>query len=1313
MALALITLWACDGRTPDASSAQGDGSLSLLSVDIGRVVDVYAYRRIDPSIGDRRLRVNREIELIERDVVINPAIETQSIFDAAGNEVESARYEFLPFDKEVGHEQLIVLWDDRPGPEAQDFQDALAAAQLGLISLPDSYRGQNTQTRPIPIVPRNAAIKLTFTGPIGATSDFFEANPAAVQLLEFQGDPNFVQPVDAFRILPYRMIVGSDSLVLDTTILGGEAAGGITSAGIPTSPDNITANIRIAIPNRGQVISGFYVDTDGVVELNGVDSAGRNSVIRDFRSGNLADGVAGRLLEPEAPKLVSSLGMGIKVVDPANNLIQVNKRSNFVPIRARYPFVDGPVDQQGVPLGPLSVPMQRPLQAGDLLTQKVIVQLSTGLFEEVTVRAEVLENQSIISEAGVQNIGRAVANAPAGDSGQGELFNEVVVRVATVSPGRDSEGNRVSFQSNATPQGQDCTLRAVYVEEVPFDVGSGAVTDADWRELFVRIEPRNPAAPPGVDIDPNASVAFEFNKPIDLDQVDITANLLLAKPDNANESYADLMTDPKQATLHVVPARLTDLSGDGTVLRLQPQLGFAHRDGVNELYSAHILLEGEGLTDLAGNLLEVFDDISNPQQAWSVDFRINPNAAPNQIGWHSYCFNAEDEDGSLPGSVDIFGQYRLANGRLTGASGIRFKKSSSNNNLADISRINRGECWDSGEPDGGNNPSGIWTNSTIPGQENNVYPGTPETENSLVLPATGTPACVPLDANGATHQGLLYWEPRMSDQVPAGQAPQVYDPAVPHGIGRIIEPMKPQGSRMQMRYLEDDFALTYTEASDFGLDVEQLYWSPFNDEVVLFDEFDRFTMSLGHSRKRADENWFGAVDDNADPPAFYCGLDPRSLNSGLSDVFADNVLEGTEMVPVFEDRVYVINPNEIERDSFGVAYVPFPRFDRSYTWRDSRLVTVDGSGNVIGLGGSQNPNGQAPSDDITANVDSPWITSVSDAEFVGANWVMDPEDFDGLNQRDHDPIALPLLVDMQMFPDDAANGLALGTNGFQVAMMGPPSVFPQSVGGYYDTVAAGCPGGYPAWPRVRVHASGGFDLISGAAILVDPANVLQANAVNVVKDPALGNGETGLFQAPSGDGMLYWAQADFVRRVSTVTFGFFDTLRPQRAELVDATGQTVPTNGYPDWAAIDPTLRMSDVLVQLDPPQTKQPAGTNVLVELRACETFENSASLYNPIFGANADDTLGRGNLLNVNYACEAFRYSTPNYRFTGQTPRIAAEGLTSYVTEDQVSDIRDPASGLFPRFLNMRLVMTNNIDVTPAVSPSLRSVSVVYRLQ
>jgi len=174
--------------------------------------------------------------------------------------------------------------------------------------------------------------------------------------------------------------------------------------------------------------------------------------------------------------------------------------------------------------------------------------------------------------------------------------------------------------------------------------------------------------------------------------------------------------------------------------------------------------------------------------------------------------------------------------------------------------------------------------------------------------------------------------------------PQVYDywQSLPQNVGRVIEPHNPRGSRMQMRYIEDDFSLSYRQPSEFGLDVEQLYWSPFNDETVLFDVFDRFSMSLSHSRRRPDELWF--LNFTPDPPE--CTLACPSMNSALSLVFNDNVLEGTSQVPVFEDRVYRINPNEAFRTAQNVKYVPFPRFDRTYTWRDSRLVTVDANGNV-------------------------------------------------------------------------------------------------------------------------------------------------------------------------------------------------------------------------------------------------------------------------------------------------------------------------------------------------------------------------------
>lgn len=1300
LAVLAFALTGCDGSSKVAS-ADGSGRAQLLRVDIGRLVDIYAFQRIDPAISDRRLRANRQLVLVAQNVVVNPNLESQALFDAGGEEVPSATYEFRPFDRSVGHEELVILWDNRPGPEAARFQDALDAAQQGLAPLAASFRGQNTMLRPIPIVPRNAALRLQFSGAIGLDEEFFRLNPSVIQLLEFKGDPAVVRPADAFRLLPARIIPQGNRIVLDTTILGGETRGGLASTGLPESSDSVTANIRLAIPTRGSAGSALFVEADPVAELNGIESAGRNAVIRDFRSGNLLDGPAGRLAEPEPPMIVASVSMGITAIDTNSKVLTLDKRDNFLPVRGRYPFVDGPLSSSGLPLGPVAAPISQPLRSGDLLIQNRIVAMPDGRFEVVTLRAEILENLQIGTVVGGPLALGLSASTTSGQE-QGQLLPQVQVRVASLEAGRDSLGRVWSFEADPTPanRGRDCVLRAFYYEKVPFTGSTLELSDAAWRKRFVRVDPQ-PTGQLAADreitlVNPLCSLSIEFNKPLDLDQVDPSGNLLLTNTPVGNqfagrESFTAQMTDPKRATARVVPARLSDVSGDGTLLRLQAPMGLWHIAGTAEVYSIHVKLGPEGVVDLAGTPIKVFDDVTNPLDAWSVDFRLNPAAAQNTVLWHSWLFSDADEDGSLPGSIDIFGQYRLQDGRLFGATGVRFSRNADNQNLGSISRISRGECWD-------------------------------DQAGALVLPTA------PVDQVGTPHPGTLYWQPRMLDQIGPPAVPQVYEnwQQTPQNVGRVIEPHNPRGSRMQMRYLEDDFSLSYREPAEFGLDVEQMYWSPFNDETVFFDVFDRYSMSLAHSGRRPDIHFFlfrpAPPPPPGQPPPPVCIYRCSANSSALSTVFADNVLPGTQPVSVFEDKVYRINPNEAFL-SAQVKYVPYPRFDRSYTWRDSRLITVDANGQVIGLGGADQPNAPDPNDDWTANIDSPWITSAPPANFVNlgfSTYVIDDADFRGNRRLDHDPIALPLLVDFKVFPETPSNGgIANGSNSFQMALLGPPSYgFPALAGGYYDRVGAGCQQRLP-WPSVRTQASGGEDLISGAQILVDPATQLNAQQ-SILKDAGLGNTARALFTAPARDGMLSWSRADFVRKVSTMTFGFIDTLQPQRALFAnDLTGtpSVTASTGFPDAAAISTSFRIVDMVTQLDPPQSRQPAGTSVVLELRGAETFANSGVLYNPSFtlaGQTANDTFdGRGNLLNANYACEAYRYAQPNSGTDNNTPRVAATGLTRYVTDDQINLIRDPASQLLPRFLNCRLTMTNNVDVNPPLSPSLRSMSVVYRVQ
>jgi len=1289
----LALLAACDGSSDDGSGNAGVGEdrLQLRNVQYGRLVDVYAYRRVDPnntssSYTDRRNRLFRQEVLVAKDVLVDPLIESQSLFDPAGNEVGNADYQFLPFDTTTGHEALLILWDDRL--EATSFQSALSFATSNLMTLPDAYRGQNTVQRPIPVAPRNGAFQLNFSGNLSLPANFFEVNPSAIQLLEFKGDPSVVPPNQAFRALPFRPIVKQRAIILDTTILGQEAGGGQNVPGMPPSVDNVTANIRIAIPSRGGASSQFFVPADTIEALNDVDSFGRDSVIRDFRSGNPSDGRFGAISDAEPPMIVANLGMGITAIDPVNNLVTLNKRGLQVPVRARYPMVEGPIDPAtGYPRGPVQVPVVTPLRAGDRLTQVVNVAMPDGSTEAVRVSAEILQNMEVGT---VLNDPAFPALARAADGTQGENLNFIRVKFATVSPGVDSLGRPVRFVANDFIDGQDCVVRCYYYENVRFTDGSGSVSDALRRGTYVNIDPTPVGAvTPGTLVDTFSSISVSFSEPVDLDDIDVTKNFLLTNSTITGANFAELINRPKPASLSVVATSFSDQSGDGTTLQLTPPLGHFHVNGTAESYWFHILLGTTGVTDLAGNPIAVYADPSLPVSNWSFNYTLNGANPTNRVGWRISRFEDVDEDGTPPGTVDLFGQYRLQNGSLVAAETIRFSRTADNQNLGGISRVNRGECW---------------------------VPGTAQTAG----------AQAPFDPNSPQNGGLLYWQPRMFDINPT--PPQVFlPPNTPHVVGEVVEPLQPRGSRMMMRYLEDDFSLSYRQPSEFLLDVDQLYWSPFNDNNVLFDVFDRFSMSLAHGDKRPDERW--SLVTAGTPPATRCTFDCVSVSSNLSSAFEDNVLRGSAAVKVLEDRVYQINPNQAFRAPTGTKFVPYPRFQRSYTWRDSRLVTTDGSGNISGLGGARDPSAQPPNNDSTCNIDSPWIRDNRYTDFPGSVWVMDIHsnalpnsatgdglggDFIGTRLRDHDPIALPLLMDIKVFPDGAANGVATASNMFQVAMLGPPSNFLLgNPGGYYNSVGVGCAGRLP-WPWTRIHTTGGLDPTTGQNILVDPANTQTAQG-GWLKDAGLGDPIQGLFFAPPGDGHLHWAQADFVRKVSTVTMGFFDTLQPNRQNIGASAAGSWPglgvAAGFPNLEALQGTgtLRVSEVVTLTDPPVNRQPAGTSVVVEFRGAESFEN-ATIYDSL---TQDQLRLRGNLLNPNYACEAFRYSVPNSGPAGDRSRIIAAGLTPYVTQDRLGNIRNPLSGLLPRYMNLRLTMTNNVTVTPALSPSLRNLMLVYRVQ
>jgi hypothetical protein len=511
--------------------------------------------------------------------------------------------------------------------------------------------------------------------------------------------------------------------------------------------------------------------------------------------------------------------------------------------------------------------------------------------------------------------------------------------------------------------------------------------------------------------------------------------------------------------------------------------------------------------------------------------------------------------------------------------------------------------------------------------------------------------------------------------------------------GWVIEPLVPQGSRLQWTYREDDFQLSHRSAQDMELDVEQLYWAPFiarSPSLFTFDVFDRFEMTLGTAEKRPDTR----VMMGGMPPV--CQRDAAwSARNGLSTNFEGNFLDNSDRVVVVAKKVYMINPQLQFSAKSGVVMMGWPQFEKTYTWRNRKNVGWDSArGVAIGLGGSQAPNNTS-NGDRTLDITSPWLPELdSKDEPIGSNTAdnfssgysnVQADDFKGTLTQDHNPISLPLLVDVKVWPDDKANGLARGTNRFQLAGINAPQPSPEA--GFYN---AGIP-----W--MRVQSSGGLDLKNNE-IYVNPETVGTASG------GWLQNGFFGRFNAPMGDGMTYWGQADFVRKKSVITAGYVDLLQPNKNEFTPPSGWSgaqFGTNGYPNLAAIGGgSLRAGEITIMTSPSFQELPAGTSIQIEYRGSESFGKSDTVYRSIAKETAAN---RGNLLSPSYAEEQFRYAGSS--------RVATVGLTNYVPKAPL--LIDPATQVAPRFMNWRYTFINNAQVNPATVPFLEFFAIKYRLR
>jgi len=534
----LLASTACNGGTSakDTGNAQIGNRAKVVGLQYGRLVDIYAYRRVDSGNKDRLDPRNRQPVLVERDAVVGPRILNGDPFAT-----DTAAYRYLPYDRQAGRRGLLILWDDTNATEKPAFDRAVLNAKNSLSQVNDYASFQPGSQLAPTMVPADGAIVVTFDKALGLTTDFFRQVPTALQVLQIVGNPDVVSAGAAYKLLDVRVVSKENGkiLVIDPEISGFEAIGRVSNPrGLPQSQNQTSANIRIALPTSGVVSQKLRVAPDSLPELNSVDVNNDAAVIRDFRAGNIQDDFVGNLPDEDDPEIVARKIMGIMSVDVAKRLVVINKRYADLIIRPRLPFVDGPISKlDGRPLGPRAVPQGTAFQNGDTISQD-IVSAATG--EIVRIQGEVLQNMDIPILEGHPKLG------------QGGTGVQAVLVLSTVT-GKDSLGNLVTMQgSTIEPLGKECEGKVHYHDQVILP-GNTDVGDGGRRDEFLRFTPappkldgnRNPL-PPNKNIATNVQVALEFSKPMYLPSVKGDENVVLTNRTGDNWTF---MSNPKVATV--------------------------------------------------------------------------------------------------------------------------------------------------------------------------------------------------------------------------------------------------------------------------------------------------------------------------------------------------------------------------------------------------------------------------------------------------------------------------------------------------------------------------------------------------------------------------------------------------------------------------------------------------------------------------------------------------------------------------------------------------------------------------------------------
>ena len=1221
--------------------------------------------------------------LYQRDVVIGGNIEDQRPTGSSLRDDE-VLYDFDGADPDTLQPRLFIPRD----VSGVSFKSAFDALDDQLREVSPMLFGQGSATLPYSVVPRNAAIKLSFTAPLGIDDSFFVTrgsqgqvtglrNTEAVQLLKVVADPTLP---NGLVPLPVRVIVEPRALVLDPVLLGSEGLQYQTTnnaAGLPASPDQAGSNIRVALALEGPLaIPRLARESNGLVGLN---NSGRNSLVRDFRSGNQSDSS-------------SDLSRGFS--------------RDSLPLRI---------------IGEIPMYLERVTNV-DSFTQEVTVY-KAGTAHEID-RGDVL--RFVADSSGIPFGSTDVVVDPEDDLNT-PATQHVRVRIRRIDGLENIDPrNKPGYPSDLAQREPWLVLnapRAICVAEF----SAGDINGRDDPRNFLAFSP-TPLAINGVQprpdefVSPFASAIVRFTKPIDIETVKWADTFFFAMRDLSTDvSIADFIASrptlqgpgmnpaafnlAKYRTPYLITSRVYDEDGSQTALRLQPTTGFyldsTMRNppaGADYHYYLHLISQSAdgGIRDLAGNRLDLqgqtADRSSSVVIPFTVDTRMNGSTPlfPDNLAVSVVRrFAARDEDSNpsyfLPSEVqsattaniaaaypleDLFGGFVYIDNKLQARPTTRSRIVADNLNQTPIVQ----------QPD---------------------------------LPAMQNP---------------LGWCPQWVQgevQVGANTAGNVF------GQG-IQNPLNPYGARLQMLWREVDLGLSRTDPFSFNLDIEQMYWAPYTGTNLSFDEFDRVTMWLGHSEYRPAP-CVGAFSALASLPG-----------SGLRTVFEKNFLWNP--VPTgagdaiqsqaprraaYLNSPMTIDPSEVVYEPNGVnRFLSLPRFQKPYFVFRDETVVEQGGNNGVGSDTSAASMWPYILSPFEMGQGRHWVDRTGqpgNVTFVNSYWNDSPNSSLGSGADQFTgglvgSIASPLLADFWTYCDSSslpAGGgyIALGTNGWQIAL----------------SVTSGPD------PNFRVQSSG------RPATGTTPADCRS-------EGQAAWNTASGGNGASAGDNSFYWIMMDVVKRQSVITNGFLDLNNPHRVPegfadarlgpyfLLNGTS-TTPANVLPSFAyEFDPPLS------QLPPGTSLVPQFRGASVVDSQPWYHASWISAANNLFptpGAppasippGFDQSMRDQLRPNAgNFPLDPYKAGDAHLRKWDQrtipgtsTVRnwwtyMYNRTVTRYVNDPNqlmdpayVQQYAGPNEAFTPRsirYINWRFVTSNNVDASPPISPTIETFALSYRFQ